>query len=115
MFTHQLHSHFHTPQVSHLIINSFSLCFQPTPNQSFAFGKEMGPAAPAVLCFRLINPLFAPGGSDRWGGSVCFWVPGHFKNFLFSRDSWLTFSIVSVLIISTGRVAPSFCLLIKIF
>nr|DAY34836.1 MAG TPA: hypothetical protein [Bacteriophage sp.] len=27
----------------------------------------------------------------------------------------MTFSIVSVLIISTGRVAPSFCLLIQIF
>lgn len=78
IYPHTPHSHSHTSQVAHLIINSSSLHLQPAPNQSFAFGKEIGPPRRPFSVSGQPTPLFAPGGMNQWGGACLFLGAGPF-------------------------------------
>ena len=82
----------------------------PTNPQSVFLpsAKMMGPAAPVNLILVSSIPYLTPGGSNQWGcGCLVLVGPGVLKFCHFSQSRRLTFLIVSVLIVSTGRVAPS--------
>lgn len=84
IYPHTPHSHLHTPQVSRPFQSSILTSPSTNPQSVFCLRQRDGSAAPAILCFRLTNPLVCPRGHESMGrGLFGFWRRAILKFFYF--------------------------------